>query len=121
MMQVNKKAVCLAIGLMNEIGIMSYPVEHPFQKDFRLFITSSYVAAHNLKLLVLYFSKSMYEIMTSLLAGLFLTCRSAVSLKNLFSAVGSVFNSLTLPILISDEEKIKFLFAHFFLVPQKVF
>ena len=70
-MQVNKKAVCLAIGLMNETGIMSYPVEHPFQKDFRLFITLSYVAAHNLKLLVLYFCKSMYEIMTSLLLDCF--------------------------------------------------
>ena len=72
-MSIHVEALCWATGFMKENGMLPYPVEQSFQKDFRFFSTSSYVAVRNLKLLVLLFRESIYEIMTSLLARLFPT------------------------------------------------
>ena len=86
--------MCSATGLMNKTGILPYSMKQLFRRNFRFLGTSSYVAVGNLNQLVLFFSESMYCIMTSSLAGLFLNSRSAISLKNLFSGVGSPFNVL---------------------------
>ena len=64
-------------GLMDKTGILSYPVKQLFLRDFGLFSTSSYVAVY-LKLLVLFASEFVYETMTSLLVGLFLTSRYCI-------------------------------------------
>ena len=71
-MSIHGEALCWATGFMKENGMLPYPVDSHFKKT-RFFSTSSYVAVRNLKLLVLLFRESIYEIMTSLLARLFPT------------------------------------------------
>lgn len=63
--------------------------ERSVWKRFQIFYTSLYVAVGNFETL-LFFNEPMKK-MTSL-ARLFLTRRSSVSLKNLFSAVRLAFN-----------------------------
>ena len=63
--------------LLNMTGML-YPVEQSFLRHFRFLALHRmlYVAVQNLKQLVLFFSKSMYDIMISSLDQLFLTSRS---------------------------------------------
>ena len=86
--------MCSATRLTNETGMLKYSMKKLFRWDFIFLRTLSYVSVCNLKQLRLFFSEiiSMYPIMTSALAGLFLNSCSAVSLKNLFSMVGTAFN-----------------------------
>ena len=93
-MNVKGEVMYLAIGLIKETGMLSYPVEKSFRSDLKDLSTSLYVTFCSLKLSWLLVSESMWDNIRPSVVAFCLTNLSAVLLKNSFSADGSAYSVL---------------------------
>ena len=92
-----REAMYLAIGLIKETGMLSYPVEQSFRSALRDLSTSFYVTFCSLKLSWLLVNESMWDNIRPSVVAFCLTSLSSVSsvlLKNSFSADGSACSVL---------------------------